>query len=244
MKILALVILVFLGTGCLAKIDTPRRLRSWNFNDLARERDATQWLQDSSGFGFYISTKTVRDVLSIYARLQEGARQVLNVDAELLIVESDYANAFLARRHQKPYVCLTVPMVIVLGNDLDLYAALLAHEIGHLAWRHQQDFGRGLIFLNALGYELIPDDTPARMVAPLGLEAVGRAYSADQEREADSLGIELMMNVQLDATAAIRLHEVLKRHESIVSSFAATHPPSDERIGNIKQIIGSRKSNP
>jgi Zn-dependent protease with chaperone function len=52
-----------------------------------------------------------------------------------------------------------------------------------------------------------------------------------------------MIKVQLDATAVIRLHEVLKRHELIVSSFVATHPGSDERIRSIKQTIEARKSN-
>jgi hypothetical protein len=56
--------------------------------------DSTQWLQDSSGVGVYISTKTVTDVAATFAQLQNAMKPYADVDAELLIIESDYANAF------------------------------------------------------------------------------------------------------------------------------------------------------
>jgi predicted Zn-dependent protease len=128
-------------------------------------------------------------------------------------------------------------MAILLGNDVGLYGALLAHNLGHLAGRHQQDTGRGLIFLNALGYELIPDYTPARQVAPLGLEAIGGAYSDNQEQEADSLALALLSKARLDEKALIRLYEVLKTNAAAAGSFIPTHPNSEERVRSLRRMI-------
>lgn len=240
MKITTLIVLLSLTCGCLAKTETHRRPRSWNFNDLARQPDQTQWLQDSSGFGFYVSTKTMGDVTSIYSRLRDVIKHITNVDAELLIVESDYASAFVAKRHEKPFICITVPMVILLGNDL--YVALLGHEVAHLAWGHQQDIGRGWIILDALGFELIASKTPATLVAPLGLEAINRAYSAEQEQEADALAVELMTAAHFDPNVVVYFHEKLRQHPAEFSSFVATHPSNDERMRRIKLLVEAPRS--
>ena len=242
MQVTALIIVFSLTCGCLVRTETHRQPRSWNLSDLAQARDETQWLQDSAGFGFYVSTNTMKDVTTIYARLRDVIRPIIDIDAELLILESDHASAFVAKRHQKPYICVTVPMVILLGNDLSFYAALLAHEVAHLAWKHQEETGQGWIILNALGFELITSKSPAMLVAPFGLEAINRPYSGAQEQEADALAIELMAGAHFDARIAIHFHEKLHQYQSAVSSFMFTHPTNDERIRNIRRISEANKS--
>lgn len=129
-------------------------------------------------------------------------------------------------------------MMVVLGSDVGLYAALLSHEVAHLAWGHLEDIRKRRNLLGAAGLVL----SPAVIVGPLALAAIDASYNRDQEREADALAVELMIGAQFDPDAAIRFHEKLREHSEEVSPFLATHPSSDERIRNIKQIIEARKS--
>jgi predicted Zn-dependent protease len=220
--------------GCLA----PARPVSWNLKDLADAQNETHNLEDSAGFGFKLPTKTLKDVTAVYIQLKEVIKDIVVVDAELLIVESTNANAYVAIRRDKPVICITAPMMILLGSDLNLYAALLSHEVAHLAWGHLEEIRKRRNLLSAAGLVL----SPAFIVAPIGLAAIDAAYNRDQEREADALAIELMIGAKFDPNAAIRFHEKLREHSAEVSPFIATHPASDERIRNIRRIIETSNS--
>jgi hypothetical protein len=84
MKIGTLVIVLLFACGCLAK---PRP-RSWSFADLANAEGEMEQMQDSTGFGFSVSRKTVRDVISAHSRIQNVIKEIVAIDAELLIVEA------------------------------------------------------------------------------------------------------------------------------------------------------------
>ena len=158
------------------------------------------------------------------------------------MVESDDANAFVALRDNKPVICITVPMTILLGNDMNLYAALLGHEVAHLAWGHLQDRAKRAMLLNTIGVGVALSGGPGAIIAPLGLTAINAAYSRDEEREADALMVELMIAAQIDPNAAVQLHQLLQEHSSEVSSFISNHPDADERIRNIRKIIEANKT--
>lgn len=218
-------------SGCLAQ---PRP-RAWSFNDLAAGPTQIHKLQDSTGFAFSVSTKTIASIIAVDARLRDVIKDIVEIDAEILLVESNEANAFVAMRYDKAVICITVPMVMLIGNDIDLYAALLSHEISHLSWGHLQDSLKRRNFLTFIGLAL--SATPAAVIAPFGLAAISAAYSRDQEREADALGIELLVRAKFDPKAAISLQEVLRKYSGDVASFLATHPSSDERIASMKMLI-------
>ena len=238
----ALLIGFSLLCSCLIQSSFQRRPRSWNLEDLTRSQDQTQWLQDSAGFAFHISTKNISDMVAVYSRLKNEIRHIIDVDPEVLIVESDEANAFVAQRVHKSVICITVPMLIFLGSDLHLHAALLSHQLAHLAWKHDQDAGMGTVFLHALWLDFIIPDTPASIVAPLGMAAINGSYNQEQDRETDRLAVEIMVAARIDPNAAIEFHERLRRYPAGASSFRETHRASDERIRSIKQIIEANQS--
>jgi predicted Zn-dependent protease len=238
MRIGSFVIIFSLVCGCLVR-PPPR---SWNFNELTSAYGETQRLQDSTGFGFRVSTKTIREVTLVYSLLRDTIKDIVAIEAELVMVESDDANAFVALRYNKPIICITVPMVILLGNDLNLYAALLGHEVAHLAWGHLQDRTKRTRLLDTIGIGIALSGTPASLIVPLGLTAINAAYSRDEEREADALMVELLIAAQFDPKAAVQLHELLREHSSEVSSFMSTHPSSDERMRNIRRLIEANNS--
>lgn len=72
--------------------------------DLAKEKVHRQKLEDSTGFGFHVSTTTLGDVIDVYSRIRNVIKHIVAIDAELLIVESSNANAFVAIRYDKPVI--------------------------------------------------------------------------------------------------------------------------------------------
>jgi predicted Zn-dependent protease len=76
----------------------------------------------------------------------------------------------------------------------------------------------------------------------LGADLIDSAYSRDQEREADALGIEYMIANKYDPLAAIRLHEkILNQASGLRLPFLSSHPSSEERINNVKAVIEAQK---
>lgn len=68
----------------------------------------------------------------------------------------------------------------------DALAAVIAHEIGHVAGRHvMKAMGRGLMIVAALGAMGLHSDRMAHMVIGQGEQLSSLSYSRDAEREAD-----------------------------------------------------------
>jgi hypothetical protein len=68
---------------------------------------------------------------------------------------------------------------------------------------------------------------------------VSSAYSRDEEREADRLGVDWMAAAGFDPEGALRLHERLLQSggRGIPIPFLQTHPAGEERIARIRQQI-------
>lgn len=136
-------------------------------------------------------------------------------------------------------------------------AAVIGHEIGHYLGRHSIErlrdaksrsaFGQFLgIVLGAAGAGSVGG------IAQLALLAGMLAYSRDQEREADGIGLELMSRAGYAATEASsvwsNLLEELKAgaaerdeywNESVLF---ATHPPAEERQKALAAAAAARAS--
>jgi predicted Zn-dependent protease len=69
------------------------------------------------------------------------------------------------------------------------------------------------------------------------------AFSRDNEREADEIGLELTARAGYDPREAPKIWEALDRErragkDSEPLIFFATHPPTEERIGTLKELAG------
>lgn len=151
-------------------------------------------------------------------------------------------------------VVLTDQLVVLLRDD-DRIAAVLAHEIGHLQYRHGsrhilQDSLVGLLALTLLG-----DATAvANIAVTIPTVMLHTGYSRDFEREADQYAYGLLKQTGRsprllgDALGELeRAHESrsaeckaddaqgadqkpAKRRGSSIPGYASTHPPTAERI--------------
>ena len=130
-------------------------------------------------------------------------------------------------------------LILRAQNEAQL-AYILGHEIGHYLRRHSIQRWRDMEMKSNVSV-LFQIATAAAGVGSLGqlghLALIGsiQAFSRDNEREADDVGVELMAQAGYDPREAPKIWELLmKEHEASEREapfiFFATHPPTEERI--------------
>jgi predicted Zn-dependent protease len=131
-------------------------------------------------------------------------------------------------------------------------AAVLGHEVGHVCARHtgaRMSWAMmaqiGVVLLAAY----LEEEHEDYAVIGAGLGMVGAnmllcRYSRDDERQADSLGLQYMTSVGYNPGGMSELMQVFmdlrKGKPNIVDVLFSTHPMSDERQGNANEEISSK----
>ena len=136
-------------------------------------------------------------------------------------------------------------MVRLLAADQDAWAALFGHELAHLRLEHlrgkQDRREKAAVASSIAGVVLSVIGLPfASVAADASIALADRAYSRDDEREADRISLEYMRRAGFSETGAISLQQrflTLRGGTSI--PFLSTHPSGEERIGNLRQLIQS-----
>ena len=136
-------------------------------------------------------------------------------------------------------VFVSWPLLEMCQWQRDEIAFVLGHEMAHIVRQHA---------LNRLvkdaAFSLLLRQTSGRHAASTWLSKAGqqlldRAYSRDDELEADVFAVALVRTAGGDALAGERLLEKLAQGASgqsvgIVGEYLATHPPLMERIANLR----------
>lgn len=131
-------------------------------------------------------------------------------------------------------------------NDEAQLAAILGHEMGHFLRQHSiqryRDARDKASFSAFLGMGLaLAGAGGAASLVDLAMVASMYAYSRDQEREADQVGLELMTKAGYSPMAAPEVWEQLisefKAATATRSSglLFATHPEPEERLGTLRE---------
>ncbi len=176
------------------------------------------------------------------------------------LLDSTEVNAFAL---PGGYIYITRGMLAYLNTEAEL-AAVLGHEIGHVAARHavrQQSAATAANLGVALGAILFPQlrNQSARQLVQLGGAAILRGYGREYELEADRLGAEYLARSGYSPGAMIEVLRILKAQEGFERQRAkaegrapntyhglfATHPDNDTRL---QQVIAAaarlRPANP
>jgi predicted Zn-dependent protease len=217
----------------------------WRVKDVALSPGTDVGLSGPSGeIALSVSIRTMQEMLLAHIRISRTA----NVQSELYIVDGDEPNAFVGPDATgRNIMGINVGMVQLVGNDAHAYAALIGHEAAHLAKDHGVSRRRrsntldliGTVVGAGLGMAGVPG---GGLISGLAVDAIGSAYSRDQEREADALGLDYMLANQYDPQGAIRLYELLLKSSSgFRIPFLSSHPSSDERIENMRALIEAKK---
>jgi len=172
-------------------------------------------------------------------------------------VNASYINAYAFPGGS---IAVTRGILVELENEAEL-AALLGHEIGHICARHTaEQSSKGMISSILVAGASIASSAAGYSSAgnlisnfgQLGAGALLAHYSRDNEREADSLGMQYMTRTGYNPSGMVGLMEILldnnKRKPSAVEVMFSTHPMSDERLAFAQnaseQIYGAYKTAP
>ena len=160
-----------------------------------------------------------------------------NMPYDFQALNASYVNAYTF-----PGGSMAVTRGILLGmeNEAEL-AAVLGHELGHVNARHTaQRMTKGLLAQAVVAGLAVYVAEEHEKYAPLayGLGGIGTGallayYSRDNEREADSLGMEYMTHAGYSPRGMVDLMDMLRGlHAStpdLIQRMFASHPMSAER---------------
>ncbi|WP_137679047.1 M48 family metalloprotease [Aurantiacibacter suaedae] len=176
---------------------------------------------------------------------------------DVTLLNSSVNNAFAV---PGGYVYATRQLVTLMNNEAEL-AAVLGHEVGHVAARHSarrqaaaqrnQLGGLGIAILSQvlLGNSALGNTIAQGAVQ--GSQMLTLSYSRSQETEADELGIQYLESAGYDPHAMASLLSSLAaqnaldaqlqgRANATIPEWASTHPDPASRVQYAMQLAGNR----
>lgn len=236
--IAVLVCLIFAGCGA------RQSTLYWRVKDMVLVRAPAVELTDPQQKTLLsIPARTLQEIMLAHLRISRTA----GVPSELYVVAGDEPNAFAAMVGGQRVTAINLGMIKLIDGDIDEYAALIGHEVGHWAKGHGERGATRSRTLEAIGTAvglgLSAAGVPAAgLISGLGIDLVDSSFNRDEEREADALGIEYMIANRYDPGGAIRLHEKLvKIDPGLRIPFLSSHPSSEERIRNLRVLIEQKR---
>lgn len=174
-----------------------------------------------------------------------GLAQHLKLPEEIrptfTVVQGDEVNAFAIPGGD---VFVFVGLLREVDDEAEL-ASVLAHELGHVERRHvaQQlvtQLGLQTIAELALGQN---PGAVAQIATSVAANGYLLRYSRDAEREADQVGMQLMIDSPYDPRAMIsffdKLAKLQGRAPSQIEVFLSSHPPPADRAQTLTQQLAA-----
>jgi predicted Zn-dependent protease len=159
-----------------------------------------------------------------------------NLDYQFKILDASVVNAFAV---PGGYVYFTRGILASLNNEAEL-AGVMGHEIGHITARHsaqqyskaqfaQMTLGVGSAVADAVGFSSLSG------LIQLGAGMLFLRFSRDNERQADSLGVEYASRANYDASRLADFFQTLERmnpgsDRSGLPGWFSTHPSPEDRL--------------
>lgn len=214
-----------------------------NFYSVRKEQEIGRELSQE----IEVESKMITDpmVTSYIERL--GQRLVSHSDATMpfviKVLDSDAINAFAL---PGGYFYINSGLILAADNEAEL-AAVMAHEIAHVAARHatknltkSQIWGFASLALTAVGG---PAGVIIHQVADIAVPMTFLKFGRNEEREADLLGLEYQYAAGYDPLAFVNFFERIAVHQRKDGNFVvrlfATHPMTSDRIRRAQEEIGT-----
>jgi predicted Zn-dependent protease len=164
-----------------------------------------------------------------------------HLDCHFAVLDAPVVNAFAL---PGGYIYVTRGALAMMNSEAEL-AAVLAHELGHVNARHGvHRLSKLLLFQIGLNVGSALSDTFAEIsgVASVGIQLLFLKYSRDDEREADSLGVEYARKGNYNPGAMVSFFSSLQKLGDLsggrsLPGFLSTHPLTSERIQNVQAIL-------
>lgn len=160
------------------------------------------------------------------------------------VLDTPVVNAFAA---PGGYIYVTRGILALMNSEAEL-AAVLGHEMGHVAARHSmaQMSGQMLAQIGlVVGSVISKDVRKFAGLASLGTQLLFLKFSRSDEYQADSLGIQYARAGQFAPGEMLRFFTALENMSDESSShqiptFLSTHPMTSDRIAKVKEQLSSQ----
>ena len=217
---------------------------AWLVSNLARF-DGSEIMLKSSG-GAMLRWVTTKQMRYLYAT-HKGIERVSELKTDLYLTRGDKPNAASGKSDGVSVVYVNFAMLDLIDDDINLWAALLGHEVAHLKLSHGDKRWKRNIPLTVLKTisQAVLVDPLSNMASGVLLDGVSAKFSRDDERQSDYLGVIWATQADFDPYGASRLHARMSAASSQFSiPFLGSHPGGPERIKTLSDLAGrlSKKS--
>jgi len=163
--------------------------------------------------------------------------------------DSNEINAFAQLQNNQRYIIFTNGFIAQFGNDPDVLATVLGHELAHHQLGHTQpDYAKNRDMaidatsqaLGMIASYFIPF---SGLVIGNAAKGVGLTFSRNDERSADEMGMQWAMQAGFSPCGSYRFASQMNAlGEGASIPFLSTHPGNNERMENANRISESQKS--
>ena len=157
------------------------------------------------------------------------------------VLDTPVVNAFAV---PGGYVYVTRGILALMNSEAEL-AVVLGHELGHVNARHSiAKLSQLMLAQLGLGVAGVISETFAKLsgAASIGIQLLFLKFSRDDEREADTLGVEYSRKSGYNPGEMINFFASLERLGDLsggqsLPGFLSTHPLTSERIQHTKDML-------
>jgi len=197
-------------------------------------------LEGLQRFGTPVKNEALQQYVNLVGNAVASNSKRATIPYQFAVLDNPIQNAFAV---PGGVIFISRALVAILDNEAEL-AAVLAHEIGHVAAKHALKSTQRAQLLQGVGTitaASIGGDKGKKLASTIGdMQSVlfDKGLDKDMEYEADLAAMETTYRTGYDPSGLIRVLEKLQKLEASNTdkkgSWFSTHPPLAERIARLK----------
>lgn len=183
------------------------------------------------------------------AAVRQNLQKVVPFTFTVALADSTEINAYADLQGKQSYVIFTSGFINQFGNDPDVLASVLGHELAHHQLGHTQpDYAKNRDFaigaasqaLGMIASYFIPF---SGLVVGNAAKGAGLTWSRNDERAADFQGVRWAEQAGYSACGSYRFAAKMNTlGEGATITFLSTHPGNDERMENASQYVQTNRA--
>ena len=185
------------------------------------------------------------------AAVRKNMQKVVPFTFTVALADSAEINAYADLQGKQSYVIFTSGFINQFGNDPDVLASVLGHELAHHQLGHTQpDYAKNRDFaidaasqaLGMIASYFIPF---SGLLVGNAAKGAGLSFSRDDERSADYQGMQWAQQAGYSACGSYRFAAKMNAlGEGASFAFLSTHPGNNERMESAIQFAQSNRAAP
>lgn len=165
--------------------------------------------------------------------------------------DSTEINAYAELKNNQRYIIFTNGFIAQFGNDPDVLATVIGHELAHHQLGHTQpDYAKNRdaavdATSQALGMIASYFIPFSGLIVGNAAKGVGLTFSRNDERSADEMGMQWAMQAGYSPCGSYRFAAKMNAlGEGAAIPFLSTHPGNNERMENAQLYAQNKRAEP